>query len=164
MAERILPTEAQAPASTPHAYNDPELSPIAFLHAVYRATHLPMSIRIEAASALLPYTNSFPRSQTIPPRCKIIIGGLGPCPADDPTENHSQNPDFVHKTLTRDDDPGDPQNLTTTPEPSTFIDSTYPCRAPTNQSRGPHTPTQLRSLSTRPTLSLCLWPLAHLPM
>jgi hypothetical protein len=60
------------------AYDDPDLSPIEFLQAVYHATHLPMSVRIQAASALLPYTNSFPRPQTIPPRRKIIIGGLGP--------------------------------------------------------------------------------------
>ena len=64
----------QDPGPSPHAYNDPDLSPIEFLQAVYRATHLPMSVRIAAASALLPYTNSSPRSQTIPPRCKIIIG------------------------------------------------------------------------------------------
>src|SRR6516162_10382334 len=72
------------------AYDDPDLSPIEFLQAVYHATHLPMSVRIQAASALLPYTNSFPRSQTIPPRRKIIIGGLGPS-ATDPPEQINEN-------------------------------------------------------------------------
>jgi hypothetical protein len=74
MAERILPTKAQAPASIPHAYNDPDLSATEFLSAVMHATHLPMSTRIEAASALLPYTNSYlirilshPRSKAMSP-------------------------------------------------------------------------------------------------
>jgi hypothetical protein len=80
----------QAPAPTTHAYNDPDLSPVEFLQHVMHATHLPMVSRIQAASALLPYTNSFPRSQTIPPRCKIIIGGLGPS-ATDPPEQINEN-------------------------------------------------------------------------
>jgi len=54
MADRILPTANHGSAPTPHAYNDPDLSPIEFLTAVYRATHLPMVSRIAAASALLP--------------------------------------------------------------------------------------------------------------
>ena len=37
-----------------HAYDDPDLSPIEFLQAVYRDPLLPMSIRIDAARGLLP--------------------------------------------------------------------------------------------------------------
>jgi hypothetical protein len=37
-----------------HTYDDPDLSPIEFLQAVYHAAHLPMSIRIDAARGLLP--------------------------------------------------------------------------------------------------------------
>ena len=44
-----------------HAYDDPDLSPIEFLQAVYHATHLPMSIRIDAARGLLPFTEPAPR-------------------------------------------------------------------------------------------------------
>ena len=61
-----------------HAYDDPDLSPIEFLHAVYRDRSLPMSTRIDAARALLPYTEREPRPVNSVPRCKIVIGGLGP--------------------------------------------------------------------------------------
>jgi hypothetical protein len=89
MAERILPTEAQDPAPTTHTYDDPDLDPLAFLTAVYHATHLPMSIRIEAASALLPYTNSVPRKVQGYVPCRIIIGGFGTDPS--PTNEESQS-------------------------------------------------------------------------
>jgi len=55
-----------------HAYDDPDLSPVEFLQAVYRATHLPMSIRIDAARGALPFTEPRPASSP-PPRCKIVI-------------------------------------------------------------------------------------------
>ena len=109
-----------------HAYDEPDLSPIEFLRCVMHATHLPMASRIQAASALLPYTNSFPSKVQgyVPYRCKIIIGGLGPCDPDpdprspdDPTRNHSQNPDFAHKTLTRDGKAVALQNIETTSYP-----------------------------------------------
>src|SRR6516164_5201222 len=58
-------------------FDDPDLSPIEFLQAVYRDPLLPMSIRIDAARGLLPYTEPRP-TNSVPPRCKIIIGGLGP--------------------------------------------------------------------------------------
>ena len=67
----------QGPSS--HAYNDLDLSPIEFLHAVMHAERLPMSTRIEAAKALLPFTNPYPRPTNSVPRCTIVIGGLGPC-------------------------------------------------------------------------------------
>jgi len=43
-----------------HAYDDPSLDPLEFLQAVYRDQTLPMSIRIDAARALLPYTEPRP--------------------------------------------------------------------------------------------------------
>jgi hypothetical protein len=43
-----------------HAYNDPDLGPVEFLLAVMRAQHLPMSVRISAASAAAPYTTPRP--------------------------------------------------------------------------------------------------------
>jgi hypothetical protein len=134
MAERILHTTAPASIPTTHAYNDPDLSPIEFLQAVYHATHLPMSTRIEAASALLPYTNSVPRS-VVPARCKIIIGGLGPCDpspgashgaSHDPTGNHSQNRVSLNKTLTRDGRPQAPPNIETTSYPYSLPDYSIP--------------------------------------
>src|SRR2546425_12800396 len=74
-----------------HVYDDPDLSPLEFLQAVYHATHLPMTTRIEAASALLPFTDPKPRpTNSFPPRCKIIIGGLGPCSPSPETNEKSQ--------------------------------------------------------------------------
>jgi hypothetical protein len=105
-----------------HAYNVPGLSPIEFLYAVMNAQHQPMSIRIEAAKALLAFTNPYPRPTNSVPRCTIVIGGLGPCdtaraqgPATDPTRNHSQNPIGANITLTHDQSTQAPQNLTTIP-------------------------------------------------
>src|SRR6516225_3387100 len=93
---------------TPHAYDDPSLDALEFLQAVYRDSSLPMSIRIDAARGLLPYTE--PKPASVPSfhiGCTIVIGGLpsgdlGPCnhgsvdhgsadhgSANDPTGNHS---------------------------------------------------------------------------
>jgi hypothetical protein len=134
---------AKAPAPTTHAYDDPDLSPVEFLRAVMHATHLPMASRVQAASAVLPYTNSFPRS-VVPPRCKIVIpplslepwshicspwpreGDRGSGSADDPTRNHSQNPFSPNITLTRDDDTVAPQNIETTFHPQSFTDYSTP--------------------------------------
>src|SRR6516162_7278721 len=78
-----------------HAYDAPDLSPLQFLSEVMHAKHLPLDTRIKAASALLPYTNSFPRPINHRIGCKIIIGGipaedLGPCDnefvAEDPEQ------------------------------------------------------------------------------
>src|SRR6516162_5105631 len=108
MADRILPTETQAPASapTPHAYNDPDLEPIEFLQAVYHATHLPMSIRIDAARALLPFTE--PRPASIPSSrigCTIVIGGLGPydhgLSAEDPEQINTISQSFSSSASNR---------------------------------------------------------------
>ena len=115
---------------SPHAYNDPDLSAIEFLYAVMRAKHQPMAIRIEAARALLPFTN--PSTNSVP-RCTIVIGGLGPCdtaraqgPATEATENRSENLLSANTTLTHDQSTQAPQNLTTIPEPSPFIDYSTP--------------------------------------
>jgi hypothetical protein len=61
-----------------HAYDAPGLGPLQFLRAVMHATHLPMASRIQAASALLPFTHPVPRPTNSFPRCTIVIGGLGP--------------------------------------------------------------------------------------
>ena len=99
-----------------HAYDDPDLSPIEFLQLVYRDPLLPMSLRIDAARGLLPYTE--PRPASAPSShvgCTIVIGGI-PDP-DRITADHSQNPLPPNKALSHGGEPGDPQNLTTIPEP-----------------------------------------------
>src|SRR6516165_11293293 len=76
-----------------HAYNDPNLSAIEFLRAVYHDTSLPMSIRIDAARGLLPFTE--PRPASIPtPQCTIVIPPL-------PNDHGSvaQDPASVHSIL-----------------------------------------------------------------
>jgi hypothetical protein len=128
MAERIHPTVAPASIPTTHAYNDPELSPIEFLKAVYHATHLPMSTRIEAASALLPFTEPKPRpTNSFPPRCKIIIGGLGPC-SPDPETNTISQPSSIGADNTRQtsSEAVAPVYTETTFYPQTFIDYSTP--------------------------------------
>ena len=75
---RKSPSEAPGPA---HPCDAPGLSPIEFLQAVYRDPLLPMSIRIDAARGLLPHTEAPPGprpANSVPPRCTIVIGGLGP--------------------------------------------------------------------------------------
>ena len=114
----------------PRLYNDPSLTPLEFILAVMHDEHLPMATRIQAASAAMPYTNPYPRpTNSFPPRCTIVIGGLGPC-AHDPlpgsTEDHSQNPDRANKTLTRDGDTPAPVNTETNSYPQTFIDYSTP--------------------------------------
>jgi hypothetical protein len=62
-----------------HDYDANDIGPLEFLQCVYRAAHLPMSIRIDAARGLLPYTE--PRPACAPSSlvgCTIVIGGLGP--------------------------------------------------------------------------------------
>jgi hypothetical protein len=128
---RKSPSEAPGPA---HPCDAPGLSPIEFLHAVYCDPHLPMSIRIDAARGLLPYTE--PRPACAPSShvgCTIVIGGLGPCTTEpeprspaDPTKNHSENLLSANTTLTRDGRPGAPQNLTTIPNTPPLIDYSTP--------------------------------------
>jgi len=111
---------------SPHACNTPGLSPIEFLQAIYSDPLFPMSIRIDAARALLPYTE--PRPAKIPSShigCTIVIGGLGsydPSSAQGPSVaslgNDSQNPDFAHKTLTQVAETQAPVKLRNEPDPS----------------------------------------------
>jgi hypothetical protein len=60
---------------SPHPCNAPGLSATEFLRAVYNDPTLPMSTRIAAAKALLPFTE--PRPASIPtPQCTIVIPPL----------------------------------------------------------------------------------------
>ena len=131
MQENSFTTQAPEPA--PHAYNDPDLSPVEFLQAVYRDPLLPMSIRIDAARGLLPYTE--PRPASIPSShigCTIVIGGLGPCapsPEHEPGQINEKSQSF---SVGRSDNPPPqfggpgPLNMTRNPEPSLFIDYSTP--------------------------------------
>src|SRR6516225_9237934 len=118
----------------PRLYNDPSLTPLEFILAVMHDEHLPMATRIQAASAAMPYTNPYPRpTNSFPPRCTIVIGGLGRCdtdhaqgPATDPTRTHSQNPIGANITLTRDGEAGDPVNIETTSYPDFVPDYSTP--------------------------------------
>jgi len=158
----------QAPGPSPHAYNDPDLSPIEFLQAVYRDASLPMSIRIDAARGLLPYTE--PRPARIPSSdvsCTIVIGGLGPCDTDraqgppaDPTRNHSENPDRASKTLTHSGEAPAPVNIETTSNPPFLPEYLQPQQG--NDYSTPPTPAELQEIKAainalRPDLS-------HLPV
>jgi hypothetical protein len=142
-----------------HAYDDPTIGPLEFLQCVYRATHLPMSIRIDAARGLLPYTE--PRPASHPSSyigCTIVIGGLGPSDpspspgsAHDPTRNHSQNPLSASITLTHADEAVAPVNLTTIPDPS-----------PLPNYSTPPTPEDLQAIKA--AINHLRPDLAHLPM
>jgi hypothetical protein len=157
MADRILPTANHGSAPAPHAYNAPDLSPKEFLLAVMNAQHQPMSIRIAAASALLPYTHPSPRTQTIPPRCTIVIPPFcSPWPreagsAADPTEIGSENLLSASKTVTRDGQAGDSVNFETNSPPQTFIDYSIP-----------PTPAELQEIKT--AINQLRPDLAHLPI
>ena len=70
---------------SPHPCNAPGLSATEFLRAVYNDPTLPMSTRIAAAKALLPFTE--PRPASIPtPQCTIVIP---PLPNDHGSVAHS---------------------------------------------------------------------------
>ena len=70
---RKSPSEAPGPA---HPCDAPGLSPIEFLQAIYRDRTLPMSIRIDAARGLLPFTEPAPRPVVQGPTLTIVIGGI----------------------------------------------------------------------------------------
>jgi hypothetical protein len=59
-----------------HAYDAPDISPLEFLQAVYHDSSLPMSIRIDAARGLLPFTEPAPRPVVQGPTLTIVIGGI----------------------------------------------------------------------------------------
>ena len=94
----------------------PPAFPREFLRCVMDCQRLPMSTRIEAAKALLPFTTPYPRPvNSFRPRCTIVIPYQGTLDhsssAGDPTGNHSQNPSAPNKTLTHGGPPGDPVKL-----------------------------------------------------
>ena len=119
---RKPPSEAPGPA---HPCDDPTLSAVEFLRAVYRDHSFPMSVRIDAARGLLPYTE--PRATNSFPRCKIVIGGLGPCdhesgahsPDGINTISQSKSDFRVDNHQPRCGDPG-PPNIETNSHPLTF--------------------------------------------
>jgi len=122
---RKYPSEAPGPA---HPCDAPGLSPIEFLQAVYRDPLLPMSIRIDAARGLLPYTEPRP-TNSFPHRCKIIIGGLGSPPDDPERINSDRQLKSEIASQNRQPLPGDPgsSNIETTSYPQTLPDySTAP--------------------------------------
>jgi len=147
-----------------HAYNDPSLSATEFLRAVYCDPTLPMSIRIDAARGLLPYTEPRPaRAPLSYVGCKIIIGGLGPC-APDPlpgsTENHSQNPLSPNKGPSHNlDDQGSP-NFEENPEPSPLMD--YLQSRQGSDHSTPPTPAELQEIKA--AINRLRPDLAHLPV
>ena len=109
-----------------HGYDDPSLDPLQFLTVVYRDSSLPMSIRIDAARGLLPYTE--PRPASIPSSyvgCKIIIPPFEPRTPD--TEAHegdnrkSQSfSEIADNTCQPSSGAPGSSNMMTTPEPSPF--------------------------------------------
>jgi hypothetical protein len=112
-----------------HAYNDPSLSATEFLRAVYCDPTLPMSIRIDAARGLPPYTE--PRPASAPSShigCTIVIGGLGPCDTDPEQivgETHSFSSWASNNPHPQSGDQG-PSNIETTSYPLTLPDYSTP--------------------------------------
>lgn len=127
--KEFVRTDAPGPA---HPCDASGLSAIEFLTAVYNDPTFPMSIRIDAARALLPYTEPRPTNsfhQPILPRCKIIIPyepSLAPRSPDGSTENHSHFPDRAHKTLSHGAEITDPINTETNSYPLNFPDYSTP--------------------------------------
>jgi hypothetical protein len=127
----VMQTESthQGPGASPYyAYNARGLSALEFLYAVMNAQHLPMSTRMEAAKALLPFTNPYPRP-IAPPAYTIVIPPLSlepwseicsPWPRS--TANDSQNPSGSHIPFSHGEDTKAPVNFETNPEPSPLID------------------------------------------
>jgi hypothetical protein len=77
------PREGEILGPEPHAYDNKDLSPKEFLHAVYRDVRMPMATRIDAAKAAAVYEH--PRlaqvNQDITGGLKITIeGGLPTLP------------------------------------------------------------------------------------
>ena len=146
-----------------HAYDAPDIGPLEFLQAVYHATHLPMSVRIEAARALLPYTE--PRPASTPSShigCTIVIGGLGPCAADPSpasTANHSENLLSPNKTLTRDGEAMAPVNIETTSNPPSLPEYLQPRQG--SDYSTPPTPAELQEIKA--AINALRPDLAHLP-
>ena len=111
-----------------HPYDDASLDPLEFLLAVYRDPSLPMSVRIAAARGALPFTEPRP-ANSFPPRCKIIIGGLGPCATDPPEQINENLQSFsvsADNSCQPSSEPPAPVNTETNSYPQTFIDYSTP--------------------------------------
>ena len=110
-----------------HAYDAPDIGPLEFLQAVYHATHLPMSVRIQAAEAALPYANSFPRPVVQGPTITIVIGGL-----KDPEQinEKSQLKEFLRADNCQpwcgDPGPSNTEMNSNPPAPKPFLSTTGP--------------------------------------
>ena len=80
--QTIQQTAAKAHEPEPHAYDAPGLTLKEFLLAVMRDTTLPLSTRINAAAAALPYFTPRPGEsrhyESVPYHIKYIIGGIPP--------------------------------------------------------------------------------------
>lgn len=116
--------QVQGSPSQVHAYDNPTISPIQFMLAVMRDTTLPLSIRLDAAAKVAPFTHPIRANESrgyesIPYRCTIIIGGLPPEAQDLTTGNNSDSLQISHKTLNHSGEPQAPVNLTTIPSPPT---------------------------------------------
>ena len=120
----------QDPGPSLHAYNDPDLSPIEFLCAVYRDSSLLMSIRIDAARGALPFTEPRPaRAPSSHVGCKVIIGGLGPCATDPPEQINENLQSFsisADNSCQPSSEPPAPAKTETNSYPQTFIDYSTP--------------------------------------
>jgi hypothetical protein len=117
-----------------HPYNEPGLSPIQFLYAVMYCSRLPMVTRIEAAKALLPFTE--PRPARVPSSdvsCIIRIGGIGPTdhgsasPSGEGTNEKSQSfpPSASNNPQPQSEDQG-PSNTEMTSDPDFVPDYSTP--------------------------------------
>jgi len=123
-----MQTESTHQNPPERAYNTSGLSALQFLRAVMEATHLPMAIRIQAASALLPFTTPYPRPITsVPPAYTLTIPPLSlepwshicsPWPRS--TANDSQNPSGSHIPLSHGGQAPGPSNLRDDTEPPNF--------------------------------------------
>src|SRR5262245_13610012 len=113
-----------------HPCNDPSLNPLEFLQAVYRDASFPMSIRIDAARGLLPYTEPRP-TNSFPPRRTIVIGGLGDhgsAPEDPEQFNTKSQSSSVRRSNNPHPQSGATRPLYSdeNPEPSPLIDYSTP--------------------------------------
>jgi hypothetical protein len=105
-----------------HAYDAPNISPLQFLSEVMHAKHLPLDTRIKAASALLPYTNSFPRSVVQGPTITIVIGGLkDPEQIVGETQSFSVSANNSHQPRCGAPPPSNTETDSTPPKPRPFL-------------------------------------------
>jgi hypothetical protein len=152
-----------------HDYDDCDIGPVEFLLRVMRSQHLPMSVRIAAASAALPYTSPRPNTNSFHIGCRIIIPhmselfereGEGPRTLmnGSGTEAHEQINSEIHsnslsasKTYPAQSEAPAPVNLTRDPDPSPFIDYS-----------SPPTPAELQEIKA--AINRLRPDLAHLPV